>query len=281
MKIFGSKDIKLYIEELLYKKKDELKNRIVIDIPAGNGHSTQILKDIGSFVEPYDLFPEFFNVDGLRCQTADLCGTLPIQSHYADFVLCQEGIEHLSDQVLMFKEFNRILKKGGRLLLTTPSYSIFRSKISYLLSESEYYYKIMPPNEIDSIWFSNNDTGNDIYYGHIFMIGIQKLRVISKISGFRIKKVHHFKINHSSLLLFPFLYPLIFIANCIGYIRAMNKKKDIDKTRKKDVYGEIFRLSIDPRILLDGHIIVEFEKEYELSEVRSTLKGKYSGFSIT
>jgi len=33
---------------------------------------------------------------------------------------------------------------------------MMRSRLSHFLTESEHFYKIMPPNEIDSIWFSHN-----------------------------------------------------------------------------------------------------------------------------
>jgi SAM-dependent methyltransferase len=280
MKFFGSKDIKEHVERILLLQKENLRNKIVIDIPAGSGHSTKILKNIGASVEPFDLFPDFFSVDGLECNEADLSKELPVRNSYADYVLCQEGIEHMPDQLHTLRELNRILKKGGVLLLTTPSYSQLRSRFSYLFSESEYAYKIMPPNEIDSIWVSNNNEKNDIYFGHIFFIGIQKLRVLARIAGFKIKKIHHLRVNHTSLLLLPFFYPFIFLVNFFAYRRAMNIKQDIDKELKKKVYEEIFKLSIDPRILVDGHLFLELEKEFEADKTNQILHSKFTNFDI-
>ncbi len=279
MKYFGTKDIKVYVERILNSKKDELKNKIVIDVPAGSGYSARILQKIGAEVKPYDLFPDFFKVDGLECKQADLSRNIPIADHYTDYVLCQEGIEHVPDQLHMFKEFNRILKKGGILLLATPNYSKLRSRLSYFLSESEYSFKMMPPNELDSIWFSNERKPN-IYLGHIFLIGIQKLRVLARISGFRIKKIHHLKVNHSSFILLIFFYPLILLINLFSYFRAMHKKREIDKDQKRNVYQAILKLGIDPRILVDGHLFVEFEKEHESNEARSILYSKYTDLNI-
>ena len=280
MKFFGSKDIKGFVEKVLTSQKDDLKDKVVIDIPAGSGHSTKILQNLGARVEPYDLFPAFFDVDGLECKEADLSKELPIKNNYADYILCQEGIEHMPNQLHMLRELNRILKRGGTLLLTTPSYSQLRSRISYFFSESEYFYKIMPPNEIDSIWFSNNNKNNDIYFGHIFFIGLQKIRVLARIAGFKIKKIHHLRINHTSFLLLLFFYPFIFLVNLFAYLRAMNKKEDIDKEEKRKVYGEIFKLSIDPRILVDGHLFIEFEKENDSDETNQILHSKYKNFNI-
>mgnify|MGYP001428065201 CR=1 FL=1 len=72
----------------------------------------------------------------------------------------------------LLKEFNRVLKKGGGLIITTPNYSNMRAKMSYLLSESERFNSILAPNELDSIWMSKQDITNEVYYGHIFLIGI-------------------------------------------------------------------------------------------------------------
>jgi SAM-dependent methyltransferase len=279
MKFFGTKDIKIFVERILNSKKDELKNKIVIDIPAGSGYSTRILQKIGAEVEPYDLFPDFFKVDGLECKQADLSRKIPLADNYADCILCQEGIEHLPDQLRMLKECNRILKKGGILFLTTPNHSKLRSRLSYFFSESEYSFKMMPPNELDSIWFSN-DRMPDIYFGHIFLIGIQKLRVLARISGFRIKKIHHLRVNHTSLILLFFFYPLILLINLFSYLRAMNKKQEMDKAEKQSVYREMLKLGIDPRILVDGHLLVEFEKEYELKNVNVILQSKYADLNI-
>lgn len=279
MKLFGTKDIKVFVKSLLISKSDELKDKVVLDIPAGSGYSSEILHDLKANVEAYDLFPKFFKVDGMNCNYADLSRELPIKSSYADFILCQEGIEHLTDQLKLFVEFNRVLKKGGNLLLTTPNASKLRSKLSHFLSESEYFYKIMPANELDSIWISDKNN-REIYFGHIFLIGIQKLRVLAKLTGFDIKKIHHFRINHTSLFLFVFAYPFILLVNLFGYLRAMKKNKHIDLNVKKSTYSELLRLGIDPRILLDGHLVVEFEKKYDYAEVSMNLFNRYKDFDV-
>jgi len=279
MKLWGTKDIKFFVERVLNSKKDELSGKIVIDLPAGSGHSTRILHQLGARVEAYDLFPEYFKVEGLQCREADLTGEVPVADGYADTVLCQEGVEHLPDQLRMFREFNRMLKPGGTLLLTTPNYSMLRARLSYFLSESEYACKIMPPNELDSVWFSDRNR-SDIYFGHIFLIGIQKLRILARTAGFRIKKIHHLRINHTSLILLVFFYPFILAVNLLAYARAMRKNTEVEVGRRKKVYGEILKLGIDPRILTGGHLFVEFEKECQLADAGSILQSKYKDFNI-
>jgi ubiquinone/menaquinone biosynthesis C-methylase UbiE len=278
--MIGSKDIKVFIRSLLVAKQAELQNKIVLDIPAGSGYSSEILKSLNAKVEAYDLFPEFFKVADMECKNADLSKELPIPSSYADFILCQEGIEHLSDQFLLFRELNRVLKQEGTLLLTTPNGSMLRSRLSNFLTESEHFYKIMPPNELDSIWFSHNQNKSSIYFGHVFLIGIQKLRMLAKLAGFEIKKIHHLRINHTSLIILILTYPFILLTNIAGYLRALKLNKHIDSEAKKTTYLGLLKLGIDPRNLLDGHLIVEFEKKYELSEINTTLTNKYKDCNI-
>jgi len=191
------------------------------------------------------------------------------------------GIEHFSDQLASFKEFNRVLKKGGGLIITTPNYSNLRAKISYLLSESERFNSIIAPNELDSIWMSKQDITNEIYYGHIFLVGILKLKCFGKLNGFKIKHIQPTKIKTTSLILLIFLYPFILISNWITYRKSIRKNNDFESKIKKEVYLEIFKLSINPRILVDGHLFIEFEKEKELNEIAKYLISNHKEFGTT
>ena len=136
--IYNPKSQKYYVRKYFEGIKDQLKGRKVIDIPAGNGATTEILLGAGADVEAFDLFPEYFMLKEMECKRADITESIPLPNGYADWVTCQEGIEHFSDQARTFREINRVLKKHGRLLLTTPSYSNLSAKLSYLLFESAY-----------------------------------------------------------------------------------------------------------------------------------------------
>tara|TARA_B110000879_G_scaffold186278_1_gene247298 strand:- start:1821 stop:2669 length:849 start_codon:yes stop_codon:yes gene_type:complete len=275
------RSIKYHVKKYLTKHKLRFTGKKVIDFPAGNGITTNILQHIGADPIPYDLFPEYFKVDSLKCLQANISEGIPEESKSADFVLCQEGIEHFSDQLGSFKEFNRILKKGGGLIITTPNYSNLRAKLSYLLSESERFNSIIAPNELDSIWMSDKKLTNEIYYGHIFLIGVLKLRCFAKLSGFKIKHIQFTRLKPTSVLLMFLFYPFILISNWITYRKRLRKNKDFDEQTKREVYKEIFDLSINPKILTDGHLFIEFEKEKEVDEVANDLKSVHKQFGTT
>lgn len=275
------KSIKYHVKRYLHKNKERFQNKSFIDFPAGNGITTRILREIGSNPIPLDLFPEYFNIEGLECKRANIVEGLPVEDASADYLICQEGIEHFSDQLSAFKDFNRVLKKGGGLIITTPNYSNLRAKMSYFLSESERFNSIIAPNELDSIWMSKQEITNEIYYGHIFLVGILKLRCFGKLSGFKIKHVQHTKMKPTSIIFLILFYPFILASNWITYRKRLRKNKDFNEETKREVYKEIFNLSINPKILVGSHIFIEFEKEKELNEIAKDLKSMHKKFGTT
>jgi SAM-dependent methyltransferase len=264
------KSPKFHVKKYLNRIKEELKGKVVVDMPAGNGVTSEILMELGSQVEAFDLFPEYFLVKGIECKKADINAGLPLPPNYADYVICQEGIEHFNDQLKAFTEFGRVLKMGGKLIVTTPSYSNIAARLSYVLFESEYFHKLMPPNEIDSVWFGDK-TNKKIYYGHIFFLGLQKMRVLARVSGFKLSEIIYMRVNKMALFLFPFYYPFIFLSSYYTYFKAMKKNESIDYEAKKKVYKEQLRINISPKVLLDRHSFVVFEKEFEAENVYNHL----------
>jgi len=281
MNFFGPKEIKYFVSLWLKQNKALLKDRVIIDLPSGNGVTSRELKDSGAQVFAYDLIPEFFREKDISCQFADLNQDLPIKSNIADYIICQEGIEHIADQIQMFKEFSRIMKLGGRLLVTTPNYSNLRSRLSYLLGECEYYGKFMPPNEIDSLWFATPNSAQSldensvqnsesVYYGHIFLVGIFKLRLFAQLSGLKIHKIHYTRANDTSLLLMILFYPFILWFNWRCLKRSLRRSPE-----NKKLWYELFSLSTNPKILLDNNLFVEFEKIENPQESIAKFKQKH------
>jgi len=192
--INNPKSPKYHIKRWLDSHAEELAGKIAMDLPAGNGVTSEILKNNGAEVFAFDLFPEYFRPQNIECRRADIMSGIPIADGKVDIAICQEGIEHFSDHLKALKEFNRILKNSGKLVITTPSYSNLSARFSYLLFESE-TNKQMPPNEIDDIWMEDKSVSEEIYHGHIFLIGLQKLRIIAKLAGFKIAEIKYIRIS--------------------------------------------------------------------------------------
>jgi ubiquinone/menaquinone biosynthesis C-methylase UbiE len=275
------KSIKYHVKKYFLKHAEAYKNKNVIDFPAGNGITTQILQEIGAIPHPYDLFPQYFKLKNIACNKADIHKDIPYPHGMADALICQEGLEHFSDQLHALKQFNKVLKINGELIITTPNYSNLSSRISYMLMETEKYNKLMPPNEIDSIWMNAENNTDEIYYGHIFLLGIQKLRILSVLAGFRIKKIIYTRKKVSSLILLPFWYPWIYLSSLYTYKKNMRKNNHADNTLKQNVYSEQFKLATNIGLLLDSHLFIIFEKVSELNELSASLKSVHKGFGTT
>ena len=128
LKFIGSSNIKNFMKHYLESEGEWFRDKDVIDIPAGSGYTSSIVASLGGKVRAYDLFPQFFTAEGLNCEEADLAEQLPIEDESADMLICQEGIEHLQDQLAVLKEFNRVLKLAAprcKSLLKAP---VFLSK---------------------------------------------------------------------------------------------------------------------------------------------------------
>jgi SAM-dependent methyltransferase len=66
------------------------------------------------------------NVPGCDVRLIDEQGCIPVEHGSIDFVWCSETIEHVADALGLLQEVRRVLRPGGRLLLTTPAHPWLR-----------------------------------------------------------------------------------------------------------------------------------------------------------
>ena len=248
----------------------ELTDKTVLDIPCGDGRASYEFIKKGARVIALDLFPSFMKLEGSKAEYADLSETLPIDSGTVDYVICQEGIEHIPNQMRVLEEFNRVLKKGGRLLITTPNYSHVRARLSHFFVESD-YYKRMPPTEIDSVWFADN-TSDKLYFGHLFLLNVQHFQTILSTTGFHVVDRIKTDVGRSSLVLGLVLYPLFVFVTLGSWFFSRRKNTHALRRARDRVLWERVKLNISPRTLFCKHIFWVLQKDLELSEMIIKLK---------
>lgn len=103
-------------------------------------------------------------------QTADITKKLPFEDSSFDAVICVEVIEHLKHYESTLKEFKRILKKGGKLILTTPNYFSFWPIIEWIWS-SRFFKNPHLHVSKTNLFKIKNVVGNDlnvVEYGTLF-----------------------------------------------------------------------------------------------------------------
>ncbi|MDR0827662.1 MAG: class I SAM-dependent methyltransferase [Desulfovibrio sp.] len=235
--------VKNYLQSL-----PSLSGKTVLDIPCGAGKITAVLRDKGADVLPYDLFPETFQQSG-DAYFADLSDTLPINDATIDIIVCQEGIEHLPNQIFALQEFHRVLKKNGVLLLMTPNISNIAGRLAQFAFESQ-ILREGPESTQEAVWGVDNKNCTDevkqtrYYYGHIFLSGIQRLRTLLYLAGFdKICSISTHK-SKASLFMLPIFFPVIALLSLNMTIRFVYKSRK-NKLLLKEKYEQLrYNLSL-------------------------------------
>jgi SAM-dependent methyltransferase len=95
----------------------------VLDLGCGAGAFLTALRDAGAEpvgVEIADAAAERARATGVEVRLLERDGTLPFGHGEFDLVWCSEVLEHVPDALALLQETRRVLKPGGRLLLTVP-----------------------------------------------------------------------------------------------------------------------------------------------------------------
>ena len=84
---------------------------------------------------------------------------MPFENNVFDVVLCNHVLEHVKDDILALKEIRRVLKKDGKMILTTPN-------ILMSLSRNPWHFREYTPFEMNEIqfWRPSFYTKNDQFH---------------------------------------------------------------------------------------------------------------------
>ena len=196
----------------------------VLDAPAGSGAMSRRLKNIGFNVLAIDINPDTFKASEVDFMKVDLNKDLPFPDNFFDYIVCIEGIEHLENHFHLLREFKRILKKNGKLVLTTPNILNIHYRLRYLfLGYADWLYgRILKKIPSDIFQFLNQ---------HINPVDFIKLKYICEKENFVIEKIC---VNRSMLLypdgrlfLKPVIIPILFIsAIFVRLIAKLLKPRD-------------------------------------------------------
>jgi 2-polyprenyl-3-methyl-5-hydroxy-6-metoxy-1,4-benzoquinol methylase len=123
----------------------------ILEVGAGHGALTQKLWNDGYAVEACDLYPEIFYFKEIKCRKADLTEKLPYPSDSFDAIIGVEVMEHIHDHELFFKESHRLLKKNGRLMVSTPNILSLKSRVRFLFTGFFYSFKPLDHQNNDGL----------------------------------------------------------------------------------------------------------------------------------
>ncbi len=170
----------------------------VLNVPAGDGMLSKRLDEAGHSAVSADLFPDgCANHDG--CAFADMNEPLPFEDAAFDVVMSQEGVEHLENVPLFFRECARVLKPGGHLWITTPNVMDLSSRLAWFLSGQKSFHGALP-NEESTLWGTD---GTRWYHGHAFTLPYFQMRYLLRLAQFDDIELSGFGKSLGSCLLYP------------------------------------------------------------------------------
>jgi SAM-dependent methyltransferase len=102
----------------------------VLDLGCGAGRFLTALRDAGAEpagAEIAEAAARRARATGLEVRLLEPDGTLPFGHGEFDLVWCSEVLEHVPDALGLLQETRRVLRRGGRALLTVPYHGRFQA----------------------------------------------------------------------------------------------------------------------------------------------------------
>jgi len=229
----------------------------VLDIPAGAGGESARLAQMGFRVFSIDLFPPLADSPATRWVRADCNAPLPFRTGAFDAVLSREGIEHFENQAGFMRECARVLRPGGRIVVTTPNVMHLSARLSAMLTGQRTMRRGLV-NEVETL---RARSGSRFYHGHAFLIDYFRLRYMMRLAGFGEIEAHTDRFSPSSLALAPMI-PLMYAASRLSVIAFARKARQHRRAMAPaELTAEIFGHVFSPALLFGKRMIVTALRE--------------------
>jgi len=170
----------------IFKSIEVSKPKYILDAGCGRGFYSHMIAFFPFVNKIYgvDINKKYLQVAQTHCTDKKIIlkkssiYTLPFADNYFDCIIFSEVLEHLSDEKKALTELNRVLKKGGELILTVPNahYPFFWDPLNWTLE------KMIKKHIPKHIWW-------------LAGIWADHERLYSKKSLISLLKKHHFKIR--------------------------------------------------------------------------------------
>ena len=120
------------------------KGERVLDLGCGAGRFVAALRDAGTDAVGVELAEAALerarrNVPGAELHALGPAGAIPLEDASVDLVWCSEVLEHVPDTAGLLSEARRVLRTGGRLLVTTPSHDLPRRALLALARFDQHF----------------------------------------------------------------------------------------------------------------------------------------------
>lgn len=175
---------------------DNLKPGRMLDLPSGSGRLSWLLSEKGHDVVAGDIKPHIFKNPEIPIVQMDLQGDFPFKDNTFEGVFCIEGPEHIENMYHAFREFARVLKPDGRIIVSLPNYSNIEARLRVL------FYGIVEPVTSRGNLESGSIESRELPHVNRPLYPILKMAL--DFAGFSVEKMETVNPKKRQFILFPF-----------------------------------------------------------------------------
>jgi SAM-dependent methyltransferase len=193
----------------------------VLDVPAGEGALAARLIKAGFDVYCCDLYPEIFRLENVDIRQGDMGATLPYDESSFDYITCIEGLEHIENPQQAIREFVRLLKPGGQLIVSIPNILNIEERFKWLLHGYTSHFK---PLGREQVARARDNLGDKVEMAlHVNAISYSELRYSLENCGFEILTLHRDKPKARLWLYWPF----VALIRLIGRMTPAQQRREL------------------------------------------------------
>ncbi len=193
----------------------------LLDVPAGEGALAIRLLKLGLDVKCCDLHPQIFQLRDVEIKRGDLSASLPYADDSFDYITCIEGLEHIENPHQAIREFSRIIRKGGQLIVSIPNTLNIEERFKWLLYGYTSHFKPLSREYLLSL--GDEFRGAEEIALHINPIAYPELRYILEKNGFEVTGLYRDKPKKNSWVYLPI----------VGLIRMLSRFQSKRKRRER------------------------------------------------
>ncbi len=235
----------ILLKTLIALLENEPKGK-VLDFGCASGDYSLELHRRGFDVTATDVTNNFKHEDQIKFIRVAENGRLPFEDDYFDLVVFMEIIEHLKNPYGTMREIARVLRRGAKLVLSTPNILNLKSRCRFLTEGAYEYFREPPLDHVDH----NVRTGIDVSQVHVMPWRYHDLEFLLKESGFDIAGIKTTVYESRGL---SFLASLI---------RFQMKAKARRSRRKGGIdYERINKVLLSKKLLFGRHLIIIAQKD--------------------
>ncbi len=140
------------------------------------------------------------------------CEKIPLKDSSIDILIAGEIIEHMFNPTRFLSEINRVLKKGGLLILSTPNICSFKNRIRML-------FNLIPEHSANHLQCSNKDIHH--LQDHVGDFNSRSIKCHLNNAGFRLSKLD----SNGVIFRGKRIFPLVLTPSSFGEVLILKAKK--------------------------------------------------------